>query len=259
MLKRGFWGDIANSPYHSFGTAAEAPDRARLMRTRNLTHIFTAVDVAAHNVTSILHELRTAQRYRMPPSDAEPPPDEVQVEDLPQQAPAEPAAAAPAAADAPPPPGDEQEYADGPLARATLARCRIRLVTGDVQRSLLSRPQLAGAVHALTVSTAHTKLVSQGLEQLAAPGALMAVEARPAAQLLCLVGAFADGAVARRARISCWHSSRRRQPRLQSTRRASPPLLAGASLRCQMASCRRWGTSCSSAPHPRRRRVKTEL
>ena len=52
MLKRGFWGDIVNSPYTAFGVAAEAPDAARLFRLRNREHVFTAVDVAAHNVTA---------------------------------------------------------------------------------------------------------------------------------------------------------------------------------------------------------------
>ncbi len=52
MLKRGFWCDIANSPYHSFGTWADAPDSARLLRKRNTQLIFTAVDVASHNLTA---------------------------------------------------------------------------------------------------------------------------------------------------------------------------------------------------------------
>ncbi len=51
MLKRGFWADIVNGPYHSFGTTAEAPLAERLFRTRNTEHVYTAVDVAVHNVT----------------------------------------------------------------------------------------------------------------------------------------------------------------------------------------------------------------
>ena len=48
---RGFWCDIANGPYHSFGTWAEAADAPRLFALRNREHVFTAVDLAKHNVT----------------------------------------------------------------------------------------------------------------------------------------------------------------------------------------------------------------
>ena len=70
-----------------------------------------------------------------------------------------------------------RELEDGPLARAALERCRIVFCTGDAE-ALLSRPKLAGAMHAITVGTAHAKLLTQGLETLASEHAALAVEAR---------------------------------------------------------------------------------
>ena len=49
---RGFWCDIANGPYHSFGTWAEEADAPRLFVLRNREHVFTAVDLAKHNITA---------------------------------------------------------------------------------------------------------------------------------------------------------------------------------------------------------------
>lgn len=43
----GYWGDILNSPYHSFGTACEEES---LFKISNKQHTHTAVDVAQYNV-----------------------------------------------------------------------------------------------------------------------------------------------------------------------------------------------------------------
>ena len=59
VLKRGFWCDVVNGPYHSFGTWTEPPDDVRLLQLRNKEHVFTAVDVAVHNVT-VRHQLRAS-------------------------------------------------------------------------------------------------------------------------------------------------------------------------------------------------------
>jgi hypothetical protein len=182
VLRRGFWGDVSNSPFHAFGLAAEAPAAARLLRKRNLEHIFTAADVAAHNVTALLHELRTRERYVMPPCDVEPPED---AEAETEAAAAADVAAAEAAAPSPPPPADEDAYRDGPLAAATLARCRVVLLTGaDAHKSITALGRASagrtGALHALTLSTAHTQLLAEGLERLVAPSAVLTLEVRPA-------------------------------------------------------------------------------
>jgi hypothetical protein len=52
VLRRGFWGDVVNSPYHSFGTWVEPDDAERLLRTRNKEFIYTAAEVAKHNLTA---------------------------------------------------------------------------------------------------------------------------------------------------------------------------------------------------------------
>jgi hypothetical protein len=47
VAARGFWGDIVNPPYHSFGTASEDA-RFFVVANKQLSH--TAVDVAEFNV-----------------------------------------------------------------------------------------------------------------------------------------------------------------------------------------------------------------
>lgn len=52
VLKRGYWGDICNSPYFSFGVSAEpGPDREALFKMMNKQHVKTAVDVSVYNLT----------------------------------------------------------------------------------------------------------------------------------------------------------------------------------------------------------------
>jgi hypothetical protein len=51
VLRRGFWGDVVNGPYHSFGTWVDPADAPRLLRTRNKEYIYTAAEVAKHNLT----------------------------------------------------------------------------------------------------------------------------------------------------------------------------------------------------------------
>ncbi len=43
---------MVNSPYHSFGTWVEPDDAERLLRTRNKEFIYTAAEVAKHNLTA---------------------------------------------------------------------------------------------------------------------------------------------------------------------------------------------------------------
>ena len=44
----GFWGDILNSPYHSFGTSCSEPS---FLKISNKQFVHTAVSVAEYNVT----------------------------------------------------------------------------------------------------------------------------------------------------------------------------------------------------------------
>ena len=54
----GFWGDILNSPYHSFGTAC---DERSLFKISNKQHTHTAIDVAEYNV-KVQHDYQAADR-----------------------------------------------------------------------------------------------------------------------------------------------------------------------------------------------------
>ena len=96
---------------------------------------------------------------------------------------------------------DAAALEDGPLARAALERCRIIFCTGDTE-ALVSKPKLACSMHAITVGTAHAKLLTQGLEALASSQAALAVEVRV---LAGLYHAFAS-------KLTCSHAARRRVP-----------------------------------------------
>ena len=132
---------------------------------------------------ALLHELRTGERCSVPDDYA---PSAEQDEDSEPSAPeGEPSVSADrpdgqqgdgSASDA------ARALEDGPLARAALARCRVVFCTGDAE-ALISRPKLAGAMHAITVGTAHAKLLTQGLEALAAEHCALAVEVCVAARL----------------------------------------------------------------------------
>ncbi|KAK3727505.1 hypothetical protein QZH41_018379, partial [Actinostola sp. cb2023] len=60
---RGYWGDIINSPYLSFGIESE---EERLFKENNGKHIKTATNVAEFNITALMHELITGEQYKLP-------------------------------------------------------------------------------------------------------------------------------------------------------------------------------------------------
>ena len=110
------------------------------------------------------------------PDEYEPPPERdglLDEDNEPEQAPQdEPGLSAEAR-----PVSDARALEDGPLARAALERCRIVFCSGDME-ALISKPKLAGTMHAITVGTAHAKLLMQGLEALASENTALAVEVR---------------------------------------------------------------------------------
>jgi hypothetical protein len=127
---------------------------------------------------ALLHELRTRERYSVP-DEYEPPPerDGLLDEDEDQSPEGKPSAGAeqcqPNAETCTT--SDARVLEDGPLAHAALERCRIVFCSGDTT-ALISKPKLAGTMHAITVGTAHAKLLMQGLEALASADAALAVE-----------------------------------------------------------------------------------
>jgi hypothetical protein len=68
---RGFWGDIINSPYHGFGTSADAADKARLFRISGQQYKHTETDIAEFGVTALLNEMETGEPYHLPPEKPE--------------------------------------------------------------------------------------------------------------------------------------------------------------------------------------------
>ena len=56
----GYWGDFLNGPYHAWGITCEDPS---FFASSNKAFSRTAVDVAEHNVMTLLHELRSGERY----------------------------------------------------------------------------------------------------------------------------------------------------------------------------------------------------
>ncbi|GMH41552.1 hypothetical protein BSKO_09462 [Bryopsis sp. KO-2023] len=57
---KGYWGDVANSPYHCFGAVCE--DQS-FFKKSNRQFMKTAVDVAEFNVEAMIDELRTGRRF----------------------------------------------------------------------------------------------------------------------------------------------------------------------------------------------------
>jgi dynein assembly factor 3 len=62
VLKRGFWGDIANSPYPAFGVQC---DNARFFERRSDQMVKTACDVAYYNVVGWFHRLETGRPFTL--------------------------------------------------------------------------------------------------------------------------------------------------------------------------------------------------
>jgi len=58
--KRGYWGDVTNSPYIGFGVEAEERD---LFQKANKQHMKSTIDVAQYNIHAYLHEITTGTRY----------------------------------------------------------------------------------------------------------------------------------------------------------------------------------------------------
>lgn len=68
---RGFWGDIVNSPYHTFGTATDPEDKSRLFKISGSMYRQTETDIAEFNLTAYLSEMETGQPFHLPPEKSE--------------------------------------------------------------------------------------------------------------------------------------------------------------------------------------------
>ncbi|KAL9978714.1 hypothetical protein ACROYT_G016264 [Oculina patagonica] len=66
IARRGYWGDIINSPYLAFGIESEEES---LFRTSNGQHVKTATNVSEYNVTALMHEIMAGEKYVQPKID----------------------------------------------------------------------------------------------------------------------------------------------------------------------------------------------
>jgi len=67
VLVRGYWGDVVNSPFMSFGIDTDTQDKDRLWRTVNKEQRHNAQEVSKFNLTAWLNELETHQPFHLPP------------------------------------------------------------------------------------------------------------------------------------------------------------------------------------------------
>lgn len=202
----GFWGDMLNSPFHSFGTTCK---ERGFLKISNKQFCHTAVSVAEYNVTAMIEEMRTGQPYVLPQEGiaqtklaAGP----TTIEDLEEMAQKGEQDAARQAADPEASSGSlveqqqhqqlaktsnpeastsqpvSQEQAHSDALDASMAeRCKhanFHFITGDINKLLLSRSKYAGMFSAITVGHRHVHLVDRehGLARVAAAGAVLAVE-----------------------------------------------------------------------------------
>jgi len=68
---RGFWGDIINSPYHTFGTTTDPEDKPRLFTISGSMYRHSETDIAEFNLTAYLSEMETGQPFHLPPEKPE--------------------------------------------------------------------------------------------------------------------------------------------------------------------------------------------
>jgi dynein assembly factor 3 len=113
--KRGYWGDIVNSPYIGLGVECEEVSFFKLRQDKFMK---SAVDVAVHNVSAHVHEALTGTPYKLvdPDSDGSaatvdaPPEAESKITEVDEEAPETEAAAA-AAVPTPAPEDDAEAVA----------------------------------------------------------------------------------------------------------------------------------------------------
>ncbi|DBB17927.1 TPA: Dynein assembly factor 3, axonemal [Trebouxia sp. C0006] len=229
----GFWGDILNSPYHSFGTSCSEPS---FLKISNKQFVHTAVSVAEYNVTAIIEEMRRGKAYELPkegmarsklaagPTTLE---DLEEMADNPDgQSATKPDEASSSSqsdsgqsaterqqAEASTSQASAQEQAQSDALDAAMTdRCKhvkIHFLTGDIKKLLLSRSKYAGMFSAITVGHRHVHLVDKEheLQKVAAPGAVLAVEtAKYMLQLTSKQVELFSEAVAGKAMNAGWQS-----------------------------------------------------
>ena len=66
-MVRGFWGDIINSPYFSFGNEIwKEPERTRFLKEVNYQRVYSNADISEYNIQSYIHKLEEMTDYEYP-------------------------------------------------------------------------------------------------------------------------------------------------------------------------------------------------
>jgi dynein assembly factor 3 len=66
-LVRGFWGDIINSPYMSYGNEIhKEPERTRFFKKVNYQSVYSNADISEFSVQYYLHMLEELEEYDFP-------------------------------------------------------------------------------------------------------------------------------------------------------------------------------------------------
>lgn len=66
-MVRGFWGDIINSPYFSYGNEIwEEPERTRFLKEVNYQRVYSNADISEYNVHAYIHKLEDLEKYDYP-------------------------------------------------------------------------------------------------------------------------------------------------------------------------------------------------
>lgn len=63
-IVRGFWGDIINSPYLTFGLEVADPDaKFRFFKKVNYQQVYSSADISEYNIQSTIHKLEDLKTY----------------------------------------------------------------------------------------------------------------------------------------------------------------------------------------------------
>lgn len=67
IMIRGFWGDIINSPFATFGyEVLNEVDKEKFFRKLNFQRIYIAQDISQYNISGYIHKLETLREYEFP-------------------------------------------------------------------------------------------------------------------------------------------------------------------------------------------------
>ena len=66
-MVRGFWGDIINSPFFSYGEEVfEEPEKTRFYKQVNFQSVYSNTDISEYNVQRYIHKLEELTKYQFP-------------------------------------------------------------------------------------------------------------------------------------------------------------------------------------------------